>query len=152
MATDQINCMEEFLAQSTQINVVELDKEIEVKQTLASIWVTVRASCGYGWQYLPPLSPAWLLKKETLPLSVTWSSLDHKYVAPVWGGGGERETNHAKSVHESLSAAWLDSQDGHGWETWVYVFRSDYSRKTKRKEKVNIFQTLHASLCKAKRV
>ena len=30
------------------------------------------------------------------------------------GGGGKRETNPAKTVQESLSAAWLDSQDGHG--------------------------------------
>ena len=34
----------------------------------------------------------------------------------------------------------------------MYVFRSDYSRRTKRNEKDHIFQTLHASLCKAKSV
>ena len=31
------------------------------------------------------------------------------------------------------------------------VFRSDYSRRTKRNEKVHIFQTVHVSLCKIKK-
>ena len=55
---------------------------------------------------VPPSSSAWLLKNETLPLSVTWRSLlDSKDIAPVRDGGGVRETNHAKSVQESLSTA-----------------------------------------------
>ena len=44
MATDQINCMEELLAQSTQIKTVMLDKEIEGRKPLAWIWVAVLAS------------------------------------------------------------------------------------------------------------
>ena len=31
------------------------------------------------------------------------------------------------------------------------VFRSDYSHRTKRNEKVHIFQTVHASQCKIKK-
>ena len=61
---------------------------------------------GHGWQYLPPEPPAWLLKKETLPSLLTFSSLlPSTYSAPLWGG--KHKTKHAKSVQESPSVAWI---------------------------------------------
>ena len=42
------------------------------------------------------------------------AALPQRYRACMGWRGGGRETNDAKSVQESLSAAWLDSQDGHG--------------------------------------
>ena len=64
------------------------------------------------------------------------------------GWGGKRETNRLKIV-TGVTLCGLAGFLRWAWETWVYVFRSDYSHRTKRNEKVNI---LHASLCKAKRV
>ena len=62
------------------------------------------SSVDMGLQCLPPEPPAELLKKHTVPPTVTLSSLlSFAYIAPVWGG--KRETNHAKSVQESLFTA-----------------------------------------------
>ena len=60
------------------------------------------------------------------------------------GWGGKRETNHAKSVQESLSAAWLDFQDGHGkcGSTFSSRIRATEQKQTK-KYLVSRLHTLH---------
>ena len=56
------------------------------------------------------------------------------------GGGWGGETNNAKSVQESFSAAWLDSQDGHGRCGCTFSGRI---RATKPKEKNYMFSRLY---------
>ena len=62
-----------------------------------------------GWQYLPPSKPAWLLKKEKFPPSVTWRSLlSNKDIPPVWGGvENERQTTQCRYRGHSLLPAWI---------------------------------------------
>ena len=97
----------------------------------------------HEWQYLPPEVPAWLLKKEAFPCSVTLSSLlSVKYIAPV--RGEKRERNHTKLVQEPLSAVWILRMDME--EALVYIFRSDNGQKKQNAKKGSI----HAPLGKTK--
>ena len=96
----------------------------------------------HEWQYLPPEVPAWLLKKEAFPCSVTLSSLlSVKYIAPVWGE--KHETNHTKSVQELFSAAWILRMDME--EAGVYFQVGKWAKQAKREK-----GSIHAPLGKTK--
>ena len=98
MTTDQLNRRERFVGSEHP------DQNSDAKHRDQGEDAVSR----HGSQYLPPTSSAWLLKKLTLPLSVTLSSLDHEAIAPVWGGvENARQTTRSRYRGHSLLAGWI---------------------------------------------